>query len=444
MGTLLSTAVIDPRLLRTDLDGLRVALGRRGADPELADRAAAADRAERDARARAEELAKRINELSRQVGELMRSGERERADGLRAESRELGRAQSGAAAAVTAAADDLRAVLLRIPNPAAADCPDGTGEADNVVLRVEGYDAGAYREHQRVPHWEVGADLGILDLERGARLSGAMFPLLRAEGARLARALCQLALDRNRDAFEEVRPPTLVRTETMVATGHLPKFADEAYAIERDGLWAVPTAEVPLTSMGMGEVFDEDELPIRMMAHTSCFRREAGAAGRDTRGLLRVHEFDKVEILAYATPETAAAVHADLLARAEGALAALSLAYRVVDLCAGDLSPSAARTFDLEVYAPGCDQWLEASSVTWFADYQARRAQIRYRPVSARGSRATAEVHTLNGSALAVPRVWAAVVETYRQPDGTVAIPTALAPYFGTVTSITPRRTEPV
>jgi seryl-tRNA synthetase len=217
----------------------------------------------------------------------------------------------------------------------------------------------------------------------------------------------------------------------MVSTGHLPKFADDAYHLERDDLWAIPTAEVPLTSLGRDELFDQADLPVRLMAHTSCFRREAGSAGRDTRGLLRVHEFDKVEILAYATPDQAAAVHADLLRRAEAPLRALGLAYRVVDLCAGDLGASAARTFDLEVYAPGCDLWLEASSVSWFTDYQARRANIRYRR-----SGGTSHVHTLNGSALAVPRVWAAVVETGRRPDGKVEVPEVLRPYLRGATVI--------
>jgi seryl-tRNA synthetase len=221
----------------------------------------------------------------------------------------------------------------------------------------------------------------------------------------------------------------------MVSTGHLPKFADEGYHLERDDLWAIPTAEVPLTSLGRDEILNEADLPMKVMAYTPCFRREAGAAGRDTRGLLRVHEFDKVELLAYATPAQAAEVHADILARAEGTLAALGLAYRVVDLCTGDLGASAARTFDIEVYAPGCDMWLEASSVSWFSDYQARRANIRYRPAEASG---TAVVHTLNGSGLAVPRVWAAVVETYRQPDGTVAVPVCLWPYFRGARSIGP------
>jgi len=221
----------------------------------------------------------------------------------------------------------------------------------------------------------------------------------------------------------------------MVSTGHLPKFADEGYHLERDDLWAIPTAEVPLTSLARDEILAEADLPMRLMAYTPCFRREAGAAGRDTRGLLRVHEFDKVEILAYATPEQSPAVHEDLVARAAGSLEALGLAYRVVDLCAGDLGASSARTFDLEVYAPGCDMWLEASSVSWFGDYQARRANIRYRPAGADRS-GTAVVHTLNGSALAVPRVWAALVETHRQPDGRVALPEALWPYFRGARSI--------
>ena len=207
-----------------------------------------------------------------------------------------------------------------------------------------------------------------------------MFTMQRGLGATLSRALCQLALDRNADAFEEIRPPTLVTTATLTATGQLPKFADDAYAIERDDLWCIPTAEVPLTSIGAGEILDEAELPVRLMAATSCYRREAGSAGRDTRGMLRAHEFDKVEILAYATPEQAPAMLDELLERAEGTIAALGLPYRIIDICTGDLGQSHHRSFDIEVYAPGADAWLEVSSVSWFSDYQARRADIRYRP----------------------------------------------------------------
>jgi seryl-tRNA synthetase len=255
-----------------------------------------------------------------------------------------------------------------------------------------------------------------------------MFVLFRGGGAALVRALVQLGLDRNADAFEEVRPPTLVRSETMVATGHLPKFTDDAYHIERDDLWAVPTAEVPLTSLARDELLDEADLPVRLMAYTPCYRREAGSAGRDTRGLLRVHEFDKVEILADATPEQGRAMLDELVERAERTIAELGLRYRVIEICTGDMGQSHHKSFDIEVYAPGVDQWLEVSSISWFSDYQARRANIRYRPAAGGAPRT---IHTINGSALAVPRVWAAIVETYRRPDGQVTVPDVLRPYLG-------------
>jgi seryl-tRNA synthetase len=429
--------MLDPRRLRTDLEAVKAGLARRGIAPEEIERAAQIEVEARALKARGDELRARVKSLSKQVGRARQRGDVAAAEVGAAESRVLGEEQAKVEAQAAAAAAELRDILLRTPNLPAADAPEGTSEADNVVVRTVGYDAGAYRDHQRVPHWEVGAALGILDLERGAKLSGSMFPVFRGRGATLVRALCQLALDRNADAFEEIRPPSLVRTDTMVSTGHLPKFADEGYHLERDDLWAIPTGEVPLTSLARDETLAEADLPRRLMAFTPCFRREAGAAGRDTRGLLRVHEFDKVEILAYTTPEQSPAVHEDLLARAAGSLEVLGLAYRVVDLCAGDLGASSARTFDLEVYAPGCDMWLEASSVSWFGDYQARRANIRYRPAGADRS-GTAVVHTLNGSALAVPRVWAAVVETHRRPDGSVALPEALWPYFRGARSIGP------
>ncbi|MDQ3898322.1 MAG: serine--tRNA ligase [Actinomycetota bacterium] len=421
--------MLDPRRLRTEPEVVKAGLARRGIDLSEIERAIALEAEDRTLKAHGDELRARIRGLSKEVGQARRGGDTATAEAKAAESRALGEDEAKVAARAAAASGELRDILLRTPNLPADDCPDGASDADNVVVRIEGYDPAAYAGHQRVPHWEVGATLGILDLERGAKLSGSMFPVFRKQGATLVRALCQLALDRNADAFEEIRPPSLVRTDTMVSTGHLPKFADEGYHLERDDLWAIPTGEVPLTSLARDEILAEADLPMRLMAYTPCFRREAGAAGRDTRGLIRVHEFDKVEILAYATPEQARDVHQDLVARAEGSLRALGLAYRVVDLCAGDLGASAARTFDLEVYAPGCDMWLEASSISWFSDYQARRANIRYRPAGAeRGG--TVVAHTLNGSALAVPRVWAALVETYRRPDGSVAVPEVLWPYF--------------
>jgi seryl-tRNA synthetase len=431
--------VLDPRRLRTELDVLKAGIARRGEDPSVLDRAAGLDTRHRELTGERDGIRARIKALSVEVRDARRDRDEERARAATDESKRLGGEERKLAAEADAVASELRAVLLVVPNLPAPACPDGTSPDDNAVLRVVGGER-TYAAHQRVPHWEIGAALGILDLERGAKLSGSMFPVYRRAGATLVRALCQLALDRNADAFEEVRPPTLVRTDTMVSTGHLPKFEADAYHVERDDLWAIPTAEVPLTSLGRDEVLDQSDLPVRLMAHTSCFRREAGSAGRDTRGVLRVHEFDKVEILAYSTPEQAGAVHAELLERAEETLAALGLTYRVVDLCAGDLSASSARTFDLEVYAPGCDMWLEASSVSWFTDYQARRANVRYRPASGAG---TIYVHTLNGSALAVPRVWAALVESNRMSDGSVEVPEALRPYMRGIEVMTASMADP-
>lgn len=419
--------MLDIRLIRSDRAAVVAGMVRRGEDAAAVDAIAELDVEVRRVNAARDELRARIRSISSEVGQLMRDGRQEEGAELQAESRALGEQERALDAESGERASELRELLLRLPNLPADDAPDGAGEADNVVVRVEGYDADSYGDHQRVPHWETGERLGILDVERAVRMSGAMFVMYRGAGAALVRALCQLALDRNADLYEEVRPPTLVRTDTMVATGHLPKFVDDAYHLERDDLYAIPTAEVPLTSLARDEILDAGSLPMRLMAHTSCFRREAGSAGKDTRGLLRVHEFDKVELLAYVTAEQAADVHAEIMARAESLLVDLGLAYRVVDLCAGDLGNSSRRTFDLEVYAPGVDRWLEVSSVSWFGDYQARRANIRHR---GEGGRGTEVCHTLNGSALAVPRVWAGLVETHTQPDGTVVVPEVLRPYM--------------
>ncbi|HEX3947249.1 MAG TPA: serine--tRNA ligase [Acidimicrobiales bacterium] len=437
--------MIDIRLVREQPDLVKAALGRRGIDPVEVDQLAALDVAHRERLAFQESLRAQVKALSRQVGEARRAGDQERAETLTADSRRLGEDERAAAEDEDRLGTQLRQVLLHLPNLPSDDAPDGAGPEDNVVLRDwwPGQEAGrpapVPAEHQRVPHWETGEQLGLLDMARGARLAGSMFPLYRGMGARLLRALTSFALDCHTDpsdpaSYQEIRPPTLVLTETMTSTGHLPKFADEAYHMDRDDLWAIPTAEVPLTSLHRGEILEEADLPARFTAVTPCFRREAGAAGRDTRGLLRVHEFEKVELFAYAAPDQAAEVHADILRRAEALLRTFGLHYRVLDLCSGDLGASAARTFDLEVYAPGCDRWLEVSSVSWFRDYQARRASVRYRPAG--GSPVL--VHTLNGSALAWPRIWAALVETGRQPDGSVRLPDCLAPWLGGTTLIAP------
>ncbi|MGD0311722.1 MAG: serine--tRNA ligase [Acidimicrobiales bacterium] len=419
--------MIDIRLVRDDPSAVKTALGRRGVDPADVDALVDLDARARAAIGGRDELRAQVRALSKQVGEARRSGEVDRAEELGARSRALGEEERSAHAEAETAQEALRRALLYLPNLPAPEAPDGDGPEGNVVVRTWPPEPPTYGEAQRVPHWDIGAELGLLDMERGAKLSGSMFPLFRGTGARLLRALTSLALDHHADEFEEVRPPTLVLTETMVSTGHLPKFEDDAYHLERDDLWAIPTAEVPLTSMWRGDILDEDDLPLRLTAATSCFRREAGSAGRDTRGLLRVHEFDKVELFAYATPDQAPALLDGMVARAEQLLVELELEYRVLDLCAGDMGSSAARTFDLEVYAPGVDQWLEVSSVSWCTDYQARRANIRYRPTGGPGP---VLVHTLNGSALAWVRIWAALVEKGRQPDGSVVLPEALRPYL--------------
>jgi seryl-tRNA synthetase len=425
--------VIDIRLLRSDPEAVKAALVRRGEDTSGLDRIIELDARQRALAEERDQVRNEVNTISKEVGGLHRDGKADEAAELQARSRDLGEREDALAGEVEMLAGEIRDVLLRVPNLPSADAPDGLTEADNVLVRHEHWDPDAYGEHQRVPHWEIAEQLGLLDVERGTKLSGSMFVMYTGMGATLCRALIQYGLDRNADAYREMRPPTLVKTETMVSTGHLPKFEEDAYHLERDDLWAIPTAEVPLTSFCRDEVLDESDLPMKLMAHTSCFRREAGSAGRDTRGLLRVHEFDKVELLSYATREQAPEVHADILARAEAAITDLGLSYRVLDLCAGDLGGSSARTFDLEVYAPGADQWLEVSSVSWFSDYQARRANVRYRPTGEKGTRI---VDTLNGSGLAVPRVWAGVVETHRQPDGTIAIPEVLQPYMRGATII--------
>ncbi len=430
--------MIDLAQLRREPELVTSALGRRGVPAQVLHELLALDATHRSLLQEAEALRARVKELSRQVADARKSGDLTLTETLQGESRSVGESERALSQAVDEAAAQVRAVLLDIPNIPSDAAPDGAGPEDNVELRQwwPGMDQGqpfpSFADHQRVAHWDIGTELGILDMEAGAKLAGSMFPLFRGAGSRLLRALSSLALDQHSDAYEEIRPPTFALTETMTSTGHLPKNSDDMYAIERDDLWAIPTAEVPLTSMHRGEILNEALLPIRMTALTACFRREAGAAGRDTRGLLRVHEFDKVELFAYCTPEQAEAAQADILARAEALLRALGLAYRVLDLCAGDLGTSSARTFDLEVYTPGVDRWLEVSSVSWFRDYQSRRANVRYRP----GGGSPTLVHTVNGSALAWARIWAALVETYRQADGSVELPAVLGGYLGGRTTI--------
>jgi seryl-tRNA synthetase len=430
--------VIDVRLLRTNLDGVRTALARRGKPDVLAqvDEAVSLDSRLREITSERDAIRAEVNDLSKQVGGLRRDKKNDEAEVLMERSRALGERERVLQTEFDTVEDALLQVMLRIPNLPHPLAPDGAGDHENPIVKGPINMPGSFADHQRVPHWDTAKELGILDNERATKIAGAMFTMQRGQGATLARALCQFALDKNADAFEEIRPPSFVTTATLTATGHLPKFSEDAYAIERDDLWAIPTAEVPLTSLHAGEVLDESELPVRLMAYSPCYRREAGSAGRDTRGMLRAHEFDKVEILAIARPEDAPELLIEFVGRAEALMAALDLPYRIIEICTGDMGGSHHRSFDIEVYAPGCDAWLEVSSVSWFSDYQARRADIRFKRS---GQKGTEIANTLNGSALAVPRVWAAICENHRQPDGSVRIPDVLLPYMRGATHITPK-----
>ncbi len=423
--------MLDIHQIRSDPEAVADALARRGDDDTSLRDVIKLDSERLQRTHDRDEARQKVNELSRQVRELRQADRTDEAEPIQEESRQLGQLEQLHNHRIAELDEQIHELLLHIPNMPAPECPTGKSEDDNPVLRTHASGARGssdFAPHQRAPHWEFATEMGILDLERAAKISGAMFAMFRGEGAMLARALLSFGLERNADLYEEILPPSLVRRDTMVRTGHLPKFVDDAYEIARDDLWPIPTGEVPLTSLGEDEIVDEAELPLRFMAATPCYRREAGSAGRDTRGLLRVHEFQKVEILAYATADQAQALHGELLERAESAVRDLELDYRIIDICTGDLGNSSARTFDVEVYAPGADRWLECSSVSWFSDYQARRANIRYRPSEGRGTRF---VHTLNGSAVAVPRLWAALVETHRMESGEIEVPAVLRPHMG-------------
>ena len=427
--------MIDIRYLRSEPDTVRELMARRN-KPELIgllDEALGFDGRMREITAERDAIRQQVNELSKQVGTLRRNGDDKAAEGLQAESRSLGDKEQSLAAETDEVTSKLKDVLLRLPNIPHADVVVGTDDSQNPTITGPINLPASFPEHQRIAHWDTATALGILDNERAVKISGAMFTMQRGAGATLARALCQYALDSNADAFEEIRPPSLVSTATLTATGQLPKFADDAYSMSKDDLWCIPTAEAPLTSIHAGEVLAEADLPIRYMAHSSCYRREAGSAGRDTRGMLRSHEFDKVEIFSIATPEGAPEMLTELITRVERVIANLGLPYRIIEICTGDMGQSHHRSFDIEVYAPGCDAWLEVSSISWFSDYQARRGDIRMKRT---GQKGTEFAHTLNASALAVPRVWAAIMENFRQADGSVAIPAVLHPYMRGTTVI--------
>lgn len=416
--------MLDQDLLVDETDDVAKRVASKGEDPAKVHSARESVVRRRQLRSQLDNLRADMNRRSKEAGPRISAGDPE-AEELRRELSGLKDRIAAAEREHREAEQEAHDLLLQLPNLPDPECPVGEEETANVVIRHEGPQAGAGTNAR--PHWEVAGELGIFDAERAAKLSGSGFSVLRGDGARLLRALVRFGLDLHGDTYEEFVVPHFVARPIMVGTGHLPKFAEDAYATTRDDLWAVPTAEVPLTALHRDEILVPDDLPRRYMAYTVCFRREAGSAGKDTRGMQRLHEFHKVELVRLCLPEKVGEEYEALLADAERTLQTLGLPYRVVDLCTGDLTFSSARIFDLEVYSPGVDRWLEASSVGNFTDFQARRSNIRVRT----GNRGTRPVFTLNASGMATPRLWAAIVEHGQLPDGRVRVPDALVPYLG-------------
>ena len=388
------------------------------------DRAVALDKARRETIQAVEERKAARNAVSQQVGQRKRAGES--ADDLQQQSRLLGDEIARLDRELAQTEGELSAILLELPNITLDQVPAG-GEDKNAVVRSW----GAPRDGARVqPHWEIGAKLGIIDFERGAKISGSGFIVFREMGARLVRALMNLMLDvhSREHGYQETWVPVVVNRASMTGTAQLPKFEEDMYALRDEDAFLIPTAEVPLTNLYRDEIIPESELPKSFTACSPCFRREAGAAGKDTRGLLRVHEFDKVELVRYVTPESSEEQLELLTGHAEQILTQLDLPYRVVRLASGDTGFASAHTYDLETFAPGVGKWLEVSSCSNFTDFQARRANIRYKPSDGGKPRF---VHTLNGSGLAFPRVIASILEHHQQEDGSVRIPAALSTYLG-------------
>lgn len=417
----------DARVFREQVELLRDGMRRRRKLDDLApllDRGVALELERRTVIQAVEERKAARNANSQEVARRKKAGES--ADDLIASGRELGEEIQRLENELARAEADLRDILLGVPNITLPDVPEGGEEANTVV-----HSWGAPRSTDGVrPHWEIGEERGILDFARGSKISGSGFIVFRGLGARLTRALMNFFIDVHvrEHGYEEVWVPVVVNRASMTGTTQLPKFEDDMYALKEADLFLIPTAEVPVTNLYRDEMVDAATLPRGFVAYTPCFRREAGAAGKDTRGLLRVHEFDKVEMVRYCTPEQGDEEHERLTRHAEALLERLGLPYRRVLLAAGDTGFGAARCYDLEVWAPGVGKWLEVSSCSTFVDFQARRANIRYRPGQGEKPRF---VYTLNGSGLAFPRVIAAILEHYQQPDGSVIVPEVLRPFLG-------------
>ena len=415
--------------IRDDADAIRAGAIAKGEDGALVDAALDADVRRRQLSGEVDNLRAQRKDVSGRMGAALKAGTPD-AETLRAESRDLGERIDALDGELTALETQLEGMLLRIPNPPDPDVPVGTPEATTTV-REWGepmpHDAGGW---QRKPHWEIAENLGMLDLAAGAKIAGTGFPLYRGAGAALQRGLINLMLDlQSREGgMTEIWPPAVVNQDSARGTGQIPDKEGQMYVGTREDLYLVPTAEVPVTNIHRDEIIEAARLPIRYVAYTPCFRREAGAAGKATRGILRVHQFDKVEMVSFTRPEESATELERMTGRAEAALQLLGLTYRVRLLSTGDMGFTQAKTYDIEVWAPGVQEWLEVSSVSNFRDFQARRMNIRWRPAA--GGKPEI-LHTLNGSSLGFPRTVAALLETYQQADGSVALPEPLASRVG-------------
>jgi seryl-tRNA synthetase len=413
--------MLDIKLIRENLELVRQALEKRGDSFDL-ETILEIDGRYRSSLRQTEELRAQHNEASKQLGQSQ-----EKPPQFITQMRQLGEQVSSLQQQTKEAKTDLDSLLLELPNIPHPSVPLGRSEVDNVVVRTW----GKLKElsFEPLPHWELGEKLGIIDFQQGVKLSGTRFYVLKGLGARLQRALISFMLDVhvNEHDYKEIYPPFMVKRECMVGSGNLPKFGDNLYHDEEDDFWFIPTAEVPLTNLHRDEILSADRLPLHYVAYTPCFRREKMAAGTDTRGIKRGHQFDKVELYKITDPESSDEALEKLVADAEDICRKLDIAHRVVQLCTGDLGFAACKTYDIEMWAPGCAEWLEVSSCSNCSDFQARRANIRYRPEP--GAKPQL-VHTLNGSGLALPRVLIAVLENYQQADGTVLIPEVLEPYL--------------
>ena len=428
--------MLDIRFVRENQEAVATAMANRNF-PWDADRFAELDEARRSAIVEEEALQAQRNSLSKEIGAMMRDGKKEEAEQAKEQVRQINEQLEGISARREEAEEALHQIMMCTPNIPHESVPVGADEDENVEVRRWG--TPRTFDFESKAHWELGADLGIIDSERGVKLSGSRFVVLGGLGARLERAIINFMADTHTEnGFTEWWLPSLVNRETMTGTGQLPKFEEDLFKTKDEGYYLIPTAEVPMTNLHAGEVIDGDDLPLRYTAFTNCFRKEAGSAGRDTRGLIRLHQFDKVEMVKFAKPEQAYDELESMTEEAELILQKLNLPYRVITLCTGDMGFSAAKTYDLEVWLPSYNAYKEISSCSCCGDFQARRANIRYRdPKEFKGSR---YLYTLNGSGLAVGRTMAAIIENYQNEDGTITVPDVLVPYMGGVKVIEPRR----